>query len=74
MHVCVLSYVWLFATLWTVAHQASLSMGFFRQENWNGLSFPPPGESFWSRDQTHVSCVSCIAGRDFTTESLGKPN
>ena len=26
------SHVWLFATLWTVAHQAPLSMGFFRQE------------------------------------------
>ena len=33
----------LFATLWTVAHQAPLSMGFFRQEYWSGLPFPPPG-------------------------------
>ena len=31
-HVCVLSRVQLFATPWTIAHQASLSMGFFRQE------------------------------------------
>ena len=30
-------------TLWTVAHQASLSMGYLRQEYWSGLSFPPPG-------------------------------
>ena len=30
----------LFATPWTVAHQASPSMGFFRQEYWSGLSFP----------------------------------
>ena len=37
------SRVWLFATLWTVAHQAPLSMGFFRQEYWSGLPFPPPG-------------------------------
>ena len=36
-----LSHVWLFATLWTVAHQAPLSMGFFRQEYWSGLPFPP---------------------------------
>ena len=36
-----LSHVQLFATLWTVAHQASLSMGFFRQEYWSGLPFPP---------------------------------
>ena len=31
-------------TLWTVAVQASLSMGFLRQEFWNGLPFPPPGD------------------------------
>ena len=39
---CVLmraSRVWLFATLWTVDHQAPLSMGFFRQEYWSGLHF-----------------------------------
>ena len=29
---------------WTVAHQASLSMGFSRQEYWSGLPFPPPGD------------------------------
>ena len=29
-------------TPWTVAHQASLSMGFLRQEYWNGLPFPSP--------------------------------
>ena len=41
--VCVLSRVQLFVTLWTVAHQTSLSMGFPRQEHWSGLPFPPPG-------------------------------
>ena len=30
-------------TLWTVAHQAPLSMEFSRQEYWSGLPFPPPG-------------------------------
>ena len=30
------------ATLWTVAHQAPLSMGFPRQEYWSGLPFPSP--------------------------------
>ena len=34
----------LFATPWTVAHQAPLSMGFPRQEYWNGLPFPSPGD------------------------------
>ena len=39
-----LSYVQLFATTWTVACQALLSMGFSRQESWRGLSFPSPGD------------------------------
>ena len=39
-----LSRVQLFATPWTVAHQASPSMGFSRQEYWSGLPFPSPGD------------------------------
>ena len=39
-----LSPVGLFATLWTVAHQALLSMGFSRQEYWDGLPFPSSGD------------------------------
>ena len=38
-----LSRVRLFATPWTVAHHAPLSMGFSRQEYWSGLPFPSPG-------------------------------
>ena len=38
-----LSCVQLFVTLWIRAHQTTLSMGFFRQEYWSGLLFPPPG-------------------------------
>ena len=44
---CVLSnfsHVRLCVTRWTVAHQAPLSMGFPRQEYWNGLLCPPPGD------------------------------
>ena len=37
-----LSHVRLFATPWTVAHQAPPSMGFSRQEYWSGLPFPSP--------------------------------
>ena len=33
-----------FATPWTVAHQAPLSMEFPRQEYWSGLPFPSPGD------------------------------
>ena len=39
-----LSRVQLFATPWTIAHQAPLSMGFSRQEYWSGLPFPSPGD------------------------------
>ena len=44
---CILScfsHLWLCATLWTVARQAPLSMGFSRQEYWSGLPCPPPGD------------------------------
>ena len=44
---CVLSRfscVQLFVTLWTIARQTSLSMGFSRQEYWSGLPCPPPGD------------------------------
>ena len=39
-----LSHVQLFATPWTVAYQAPLSMGFSRQGYWSGLPFPSPGD------------------------------
>ena len=39
-----LSRVRLFSTAWTVAHQAPLSMGFYRDEYWSELPFPPPGD------------------------------
>ena len=39
-----LSRVQLFATPWTVAYQASPSMGFSRREYWSGLPFPSPGD------------------------------
>ena len=45
-HSCLLnrfSRVRLFATLWTLALQAPLSLGFSRQEYWSGLPCPPPG-------------------------------
>ena len=63
---CVLSRVRLFATPWTVAHQAPLSMGFFRQEYWrgfwSGLPFPLPGI------ETTSSAAPALSGGFFTTE------
>ena len=38
------SVVWLIATLWTVAHQAPLSMGILQAGYWSGLPCPPPGD------------------------------
>ena len=60
------------ATLWAVAHQAPVSMGFSqaRRVEWVAISFSR--ESSWPRSWTHISCVSCIASRFFITERLGK--
>ena len=44
VHIPSFSHVRLFATLSTVAHQAPLSTEFSRQEYWDGLPFPPPGD------------------------------
>ena len=44
MHAESLSCVWVFTTLWTVAHQAPLSREFSRQEYWSGLPCPTPGD------------------------------
>ena len=41
---CLFSRIWVSVTLWTVAHQAPLSIGFSRQEYWSGLPFPPLGD------------------------------
>ena len=60
-NVCV-SCVWLFATPWTVAHQAPLFMEFSRQEYWSGLPWPPPGDL----PNPILNLGLCIAGRYFT--------
>ena len=62
--------VQLFATLWAVAHQASLSMGFLRQEYWSGLPCPPPGDLPCPGIQTQVSH---IARHSLLSEPPGKP-
>ena len=49
-----LSHVQLFVTPWTVARQASLSMGFPRQEYWSELQFPSP-EDFPDPGKEHAS-------------------
>ena len=72
--VFVLSYVQLFATSWTVACQALLSMEFSRQEYWSGLSFPTP-EDIPNPGIKPVSLVfSCIGRWFFITVPPGKPH
>ena len=58
-----ISCVWLFVTLWTVAHQASLSMGLFQARILEWVAIPFSRGSAWPRDQTRVSCT---AGKFFT--------
>ena len=60
----------LFATPWTVTHQALLSMGFPRQKYQSVLPFPFP------RDLPHPGMeplTPALAGRFSTTEPAGKP-
>ena len=68
-HACVLSRfsrVQLFATLWTVARQAPLSVGFSRQEHWRELPFPPPRD-LPNPGMEPLSLMSpALAGRFFT--------
>ena len=67
---------WLFATLWTVARQAPLSMGFSRQEYWNWVTTLSSRVSSQPRDWTQVSRVSCVTGitDSLHAEPLGKPH
>ena len=66
------SRVQLFATLWTVARQAPLSIGFSRQEYWSELPFPSPGDL----PNPGIEPVSlrppalAWAGRFFTTSAI----
>ena len=69
--VCVCSHVWFCVTPWTAACQALLSMGFSRQENWNGLPFPAPGDL---PTQGSNPCLLHWQADSFTTEQPGKPH
>ena len=68
------SRVQLFVTLWTVAHQAPLSIGFPSQEHWSVSPCPPPGESSQLRGQTHVSHFFCWKTWSLPLAPPGKPH
>ena len=67
MRVQLLSCVGLFATPWTIAHQALLSMGFPRQEYRSGLPCPPPGDL--SNSGTEL-VPPALAGSFFITNAI----
>ena len=56
----------------TVARQAPLSMGFSRQEYWDGLPFPPSGDLLESQIKPMSPALLALRGRFFTTEPPGK--
>ena len=73
MPVCLLSCSVLscsFETPWTVAYQASLSMGLSQQEYCSGLPFSPPGDL---PDPGIEPVPPALVGGFFTTEPHGKP-
>ena len=59
-------------TPWTVAHQAPLSMGFSRQEYWNGFSFPTPGD-LPNPGIKPLSLATLALAGEFFTIALRKP-
>ena len=63
------SHVQFFATLWTVARQTLLSMGFSKQEYWSGLPFPNPGDFPNLRMEPTSLASAALAGRFFTTSA-----
>ena len=70
MNTCLLGHfsrVRLFATLWITAREAPLSMGFSRQEYWNGLPCPPPGALLDPGIEPKSLTFPALAGWDFTT-------
>ena len=66
---CCVHHVWLFASPWTVAQKAPLSMGFPRQKYWSGLPFPSAGD-FSDPGMEPSSLASPeLAGGFFTTST-----
>ena len=66
---CHFNRVWLFATPWTAAHQASPPMGFSRQEYWSGLAFPSPRDLPDPGIKPTSLMPPALAGRFFATRT-----
>ena len=67
------SRVRLFATLWTVARQAPLSIGFSRQKYWSGLTCPPPGDLPNLKDKYGSPAFLALQADSLPIEPPGKP-
>ena len=67
------SHIQFSVTLWTVAHQAPLSVGFSRQEYWSGLPFPTPGHLPDAGIEPMSPESPALAGRFFIIVPPGKP-
>ena len=67
------SSAWLFATPWTVAHQAPLSIGFSRQEYWSGSPCPPPGDLPHPEIEPASPASPTLQADSLPTEPLEKP-
>ena len=63
-----LSRVRLFAIPWTIAHQASPSMGFSRQEYWSGLPFPSPSQSFLNTKHSRIIRKISLKMKDVSSQ------
>ena len=64
------SHVQVFVTLWTVAHQVPLSMGFSKQEYWSGLPRLPLGNLPSPGIESESLKSPALAGRFFTTSAV----
>ena len=76
MGACILSHfsrVQLFVILWTVAHQAPLSIGLSSQECWSGLPCPPPGNLPDPEIEPMSPTSPALIGRFFTLRTTWVP-
>ena len=73
MHAQLLSPIQLFATLFTVAHQAPLPIGLARHESWSGLQFLPPEDLPNPGIKLASPGSPALVGGFFNTEPPGKP-
>ena len=69
----VLSHIWFFEILLDCSPLDSSVHGMFQARIQEWVAISSSRGSSQPRDETHISCVSCIAGRFFTVEPSGKP-